>query len=181
MRVFLVQTAKGLFSSSGGYRANICLLRYLASRGHHVRQLCYSYPGETETCIQSMVNSGGRDPHLRKKLLRLRAEDGGPGTNMEVSQFIMDDGVEMVALDSKAFDEAFGGKKNLCKEISRETADYITVISPWSFPIVTSAFLTLIPTRTGRYHHGYTTLFLFCNRKSRTSRPHTSSATMACP
>ncbi|KAJ4358752.1 uncharacterized protein N0V89_003336 [Didymosphaeria variabile] len=57
-------------------------------------------------------------------MLHLRAENGGPGTNVEVNQFVMDDGVQIVALDSKAFDAAFGGKK-IYKDIAKETADYI--------------------------------------------------------
>lgn len=128
MRVFLVQTAKGLHSSSGGYRANICLLRYLASRGHHVKQLCYAHNGETEMYIQNMINSRERDPQVQKRLLHLRAKDGGPGIDVEVNQFVMDDGVQVVALNSKAFEAAFGGEKNTCKEMARETAEYIEVM-----------------------------------------------------
>ncbi|KAJ4320243.1 hypothetical protein N0V94_003507 [Neodidymelliopsis sp. IMI 364377] len=62
LRVFLIQTAKGLFSSSGGYKANLCLLRYLASRGYSVRQICYSHRGEIEAYIQTMAKSCRWDP-----------------------------------------------------------------------------------------------------------------------
>jgi hypothetical protein len=72
MRVFLVQTAKGLFSSSGGYKANICLLRYLASQGHSVRQLCYSHRGEADAVARTMAKSGGHDLQLHKRQLHLR-------------------------------------------------------------------------------------------------------------
>jgi hypothetical protein len=125
MRVFLFQTAKGLFSSSGGYKANICLLRYLTSRGHSVRQLCYSHRGEVETYVQKMAKSG-RDPKLSKRLLHLRAENGMPGTDVKVEELVTDDGVEFVALESEALDAAFGGKEN----INKETAEYIEVIEP---------------------------------------------------
>jgi hypothetical protein len=128
MRVFLIQTAKGIFSSSGGYKANICLLRYLASRGHSVRQLCYSYQGEVESYVRTMIKSHGRDPQVHKSLLHLRAENSGLGTDVEITELTMDDGVQFVALESEAFDAAFGGKINIYTEIARETADYIEVI-----------------------------------------------------
>lgn len=130
MRVFLVQTARGLFSSSGGYKANISLLRYLASRGHSVRQLCYSYHAEAETYAQTVVESGGRDPQLRDRLLHLRAENGRSGTDVKIEELVTEDGVEFVALESETFDAAFGGKQNVHKEMAKNTAEYIEVNEP---------------------------------------------------
>lgn len=127
MRVFLIQTARGLFSSSGGYKANICLLRYLASRGHSVRQLCYSHGDETEKYAQRMAKSSGHDPQLRRRTLRLRGENGKPSTDVNVAELVMEDGVEVVALESEAFDAAFGGKENHHRKMGRETAEYIEV------------------------------------------------------
>jgi hypothetical protein len=60
-RVFLIQTAKGLESPSGGYKANISLVRYLASRGHIVRQICQPSRGEVDAYIKKVAESGGRD------------------------------------------------------------------------------------------------------------------------
>jgi hypothetical protein len=94
MRIFLVQTAKGLLSSSGGYKANISLLRHLASRGHSVRQLCYSYRGEAEAYVQATTKSSGRDIDLRKRLLHIRAANGAPGTDVKVEELVMEDGVQ---------------------------------------------------------------------------------------
>ncbi|KAI0163952.1 hypothetical protein GGR57DRAFT_489673 [Xylariaceae sp. FL1272] len=124
MRVFLVQTAKGLFSSSGGYKANICLLRYLASRGHRVRQLCYSCRGEVEEYVQSATRDGW-NPRLRKGFLHLRALDGKPGTIVGVSRLDMEDGVEVVALETETFEIGFGGKGKMHKQMGDETAAYI--------------------------------------------------------
>ncbi|KAI1268074.1 hypothetical protein F5Y18DRAFT_415557 [Xylariaceae sp. FL1019] len=124
MRVFLVQTAKGLFSSSGGYKANICLLRYLASRGHCVRQLCYSCRGEVEQYVQT-ATSEGWNPRLRRSHLHLRAKDGSPGTVVKVSKMDMEDGVEVVALETETFEIGFGGKGKMHKEMGSETAAYI--------------------------------------------------------
>jgi hypothetical protein len=140
MRVFLIQTAKGLFSSSGGYKANICLLRYLASRGHTVRQFCYSYRDEVETYVQKMGKSSGRDPQRRTRLLHLRAENGTPETDVKVEELVMDDGVEVMALESEAFDAAFGGKDNIHNEMVRETAEYIEVTELPNFAILASAW-----------------------------------------
>lgn len=86
-----------------------------------------------------MVKSGGRDPQLHKKLLYLRANNGGPGTDVDVEELVMDDGVQCVALKSEAFDAVFGGKKNMYTEIARETAEYIEVIGLSNLIITTSA------------------------------------------
>ncbi|RBR20062.1 uncharacterized protein FIESC28_05341 [Fusarium coffeatum] len=122
MRVFLIQTAKGLFSSSGGYKTNYALLRYLSSAGHRVRQLCYSHCGEIEAYLKDKKNNGD---HLRTRILHMRPEDGRTGVNVKVHKFYMDDGVEVVALDSEAFDEAFGGKMSLHSKLSKMSAEYI--------------------------------------------------------
>lgn len=128
MRVFLVQTAKGLFSSSGGYKANLCLLRYLAWRGHAVTQLCYSHREEVEKYTETMMASGSHDPQLRTKLLHLRADKGRPAIDVKVHELIMQDGIRVVTLESEAFDAAFGGKGNVHQEMARETMEYIEVI-----------------------------------------------------
>lgn len=75
-----------------------------------------------------MAESSRRDPRLRKRLLHLRAENGAPGKDVHVEELVMEDGVEVVALESEAFDSAFGGKKNVYMGIAKETADYIEVI-----------------------------------------------------
>ncbi|KAK4135078.1 glycosyltransferase family 4 protein [Trichocladium antarcticum] len=48
MRVFLVQTAQGLTPSSGGYKANVNLLRMLSAQGHDVAQICYGLDLEVD-------------------------------------------------------------------------------------------------------------------------------------
>jgi hypothetical protein len=127
MRIFLVQTAKGLFSSSGGYQANICLLRHLASRGHSVRQLCYSYGGEVEEYAQTIAESGGYDLHIRRRLLHLDVENCTLGTDIKVEEFVMEDGIQVVSLETEAFQAAFGGKENMYNALAMETANYIEV------------------------------------------------------
>jgi len=137
MRVFLVQTAKGLLSSSGGYKANLCLLRYLASRHHSVRQLCYSHPGEIDAYVRTMARSG-RDPQHSKRQLHLRSGYGEPGVDIKVEELVMDDGVQVLALEKEAFDEAFGGKENILEAMPRETANYIEVTERILFSILSA-------------------------------------------
>jgi hypothetical protein len=127
LRIFLVQTAKGLFSSSGGYKANLCFLRYLASRGHYVRQICYPYPGEVRAYIEASIRSGRWDPQHSARYFQLRTEDGKAEIQINVDEFVLEDGVQIVALEKEAFDEAFGGMENILNTISKETADYIEV------------------------------------------------------
>ena len=86
-----------------------------------------------------MVKSGGHNPHLHKRLLHLRAENDRPGTDVEVDEFVMDDGVQIVALSSEAFDTAFGGKGARYNNLARETVDYIEVFKPSKFAAVASA------------------------------------------
>ncbi|EDU41654.1 thioesterase [Pyrenophora tritici-repentis Pt-1C-BFP] len=139
MRVFLVQTAKGLFSSSGGYKANLCLLRHLASRGHSVRQICYSHRGEVDAYVRTMTSSGEHNPELRKRRMHLRSGYGEAGIDLAVEELVVHDGVQYVALEKEAFDEAFGGKDNILKTMPRETANYIElqtnffVHHPWTY------------------------------------------------
>lgn len=127
LRVFLIQTAKGLFSSSGGYKANICLLRYLASCGHSVRQICYSHHGEVEAYVRKVTDSGKWDPQYRTRRLHLRSGYGEVGTNIKIEELTMEDGVQIVSLNKKAFDEAFGGSRTVLQTIPKETAEYIEV------------------------------------------------------
>jgi hypothetical protein len=127
MRVFLVQTARGLFSSSGGYKANICLLRYLASQGHAVRQLCYFYHNEVEDYVRRMAQTGSGEIKVCRRVLQVRGDNIVSGVDVAVVQLIMEDGVEIIALEKEAFDVAFGGKERLLEEMARETALYIEV------------------------------------------------------
>lgn len=165
MRVFLIQTARGLFSSSGGYKANICLLRYLVSRGHSVRQLCYFHHNEVEDYVQKMATESGHEVRVHKKILHLSSGSERSGADVEVVQLTMKDGVEIVALHKEAFDAAFGGKDNLHKEISRETAEYIEVTShttPRSvhFGLYWSFLLILFWRRREFYPHASLTSYL---------------------
>ncbi|KAG9562350.1 hypothetical protein KCU71_g7633, partial [Aureobasidium melanogenum] len=148
MRVFLVQTARGLFSSSGGYKSNICLLRYLASRGHSVRQLCYFHQNEVEDYVQKMLLKDGLEMRVHRELLHLSSGPEDSGVNVKVVQLTMEDGVEIVGLEKEAFDAAFGGKENLHNEMARETAAYI---EKGTLSARLSGFVTFLQNKIAEY------------------------------
>jgi hypothetical protein len=126
-RVFLIQTAKGLESPSGGYKANISLARYLASRGHTVRQICQPSRGEVDAYIKKVAESGGRDPQHDTRQWHLKTEDGESGTDVRVDNLIMEDGVQIIGLEDEAITMAFGGKENYHNQLTKDTAAYIEV------------------------------------------------------
>lgn len=74
-----------------------------------------------------MAEANDHDVRLRRRMLRMRSGQHTPDVNVNVVQLTMKDGVEIIALEKEAFDAAFGGKENLHKEMTRETADYIEV------------------------------------------------------
>ncbi|KAJ3044666.1 hypothetical protein HK097_001402 [Rhizophlyctis rosea] len=49
LKVFYIQSAHGLYASSGGYRANMSLARALLSNGHTVKMLAFVYHHELES------------------------------------------------------------------------------------------------------------------------------------
>lgn len=68
LRVFLVQTAQGLTPSSGGYKANISLLRTLTSQGHAAAQICYGLEQEVEQ-FATRAENRGVEPNITDSLL----------------------------------------------------------------------------------------------------------------
>ncbi|KAK4179113.1 putative glycosyltransferase [Triangularia setosa] len=64
MRLLLVQTAHGLTPSSGGYKANVCLLRNLSMLGHATAQVCYAFPKELEEYVRR-AKAKGVNPNLQ--------------------------------------------------------------------------------------------------------------------
>ncbi|KAK4156559.1 glycosyltransferase [Chaetomidium leptoderma] len=68
LRVFLVQTAQGLTPSSGGYKANISLLRSLSGQGNATAQICYANDDEVEQ-YASRAAANGIEPNVDNTLL----------------------------------------------------------------------------------------------------------------
>ncbi|KAJ4288702.1 hypothetical protein N0V88_007236 [Collariella sp. IMI 366227] len=75
LRVLLVQTAQGLSPSSGGYKANINLLRALTSQGHAAAQICYGRQDEIEQFIDR-ANFKGIELNKSSKPLSLVDKEG---------------------------------------------------------------------------------------------------------
>ncbi|KAK5228797.1 hypothetical protein LTR72_002684 [Exophiala xenobiotica] len=104
MRVFLVQTAKGLSSSSGGYRANLSLLKYLAHRGHAAAQLCFVWDQEVKAYCDEMVIAGLK-PDLQAQNVWMPIDERS-GISMRTYTFTSIDGVKNVAINASDFEKA---------------------------------------------------------------------------
>jgi len=101
MRAFLIQKKMGLASSSGEYRANISLLKYLSSQGHATAQFCFAKDGEVASLVAEAEAAG-------KKACLSRSEFQLPLNNdntipVGVSTFTSIDGIHMIALDATDF------------------------------------------------------------------------------
>ncbi|KAL1836253.1 hypothetical protein VTJ49DRAFT_5384 [Mycothermus thermophilus] len=64
MRIFLVQTAHGLYAPSGGYRSNYGFLRQLGAYGHAVGQTCYAFDNEIDDAV-AKARANGVDPQVK--------------------------------------------------------------------------------------------------------------------
>jgi hypothetical protein len=105
MRVLLHQSAKGLFSPSGGYKSNLTVLRYLASQGHTVEQVGCVHSTDISEYIADM-KSTGFETSIRKYQLQIPSTSK-PAQMINVSQFTMHDGVRVVALDAADVESVF--------------------------------------------------------------------------
>ncbi|KAJ4518130.1 hypothetical protein HRR83_003415 [Exophiala dermatitidis] len=120
MRVFLFQTAKGLFSSSGGYRSNLMLLKYLASRGHAAAQLCYVWDGEVENYCDEMV-ANGMDPELEFDKVTVPVDDD-TNVDLRTYSFIDADGLRNLAINLADFHKILPDQE-LAKDAARFIED----------------------------------------------------------
>jgi hypothetical protein len=105
MRVLLYQSAKGLFSPSGGYRSNLAILRHLASRGHVVQQIVYAYEREIHDYVAEEEAKSIKVEVSKDRL-------NGPWAphavvKIKVAWFTMSDRVGVVALDAANVDKLF--------------------------------------------------------------------------
>ncbi|KAK3381115.1 UDP-Glycosyltransferase/glycogen phosphorylase [Podospora didyma] len=75
LRVILVQTAQGLDPSSGGFKANVNLLRQLADLGHHTAQICYAVSEEVQLFVDR-AKEVGIQPHIESSTMPLQGVDG---------------------------------------------------------------------------------------------------------
>ncbi|KIY00057.1 uncharacterized protein Z520_03742 [Fonsecaea multimorphosa CBS 102226] len=118
MRVFLFQTAKGLSSSSGGYKVNQSLLKYLAHRKHTAAQLCYVWDSDIEAYCDEMI-AIGRKPDLETRVVSMPVDEGSE-VHLRTYTFTDDDGVKNIAINASDFSEALPDKV-----LARDTARLI--------------------------------------------------------
>jgi hypothetical protein len=105
MRVFLVQTAKGLAPSSGGYKANVNLLRSLSALGHATAQICYADEDEIEQFARS-AEAKGIKPNIVKSLIPV-LDPQGFLHKLHVRTFKDEYKVHNVAISRSEFNAAY--------------------------------------------------------------------------
>ncbi|KAM7208286.1 hypothetical protein V8F20_001264 [Naviculisporaceae sp. PSN 640] len=118
MRVLLVQTAHGLTPSSGGYRANLGLLRQLRSYGHVTAQLCYGSATEVDEFIQ-LATVFGVEHNLSTHYTYL-IDSQGDIFQIWIKIFNGHDGVQYIVIDRNAFSRIFP-----LDEFIPQTRDYL--------------------------------------------------------
>ncbi|KIW11002.1 hypothetical protein PV08_10301 [Exophiala spinifera] len=118
MRVFLFQTAKGLSSSSGGYKSNLSLLKYLAHRKHAVAQLCYVWDSDIDSYYAEMA-AAGLEPDFETRVISMPADDSTE-VLIRTYTFTTSDGVRNVAFNASDFMKALPDNV-----LARDTARFI--------------------------------------------------------
>ncbi|ETI26653.1 hypothetical protein G647_10414 [Cladophialophora carrionii CBS 160.54] len=105
MRVFLFQTAKGLSSSSGGYKANLSLLKYLAHRKHTTAQICYVWDSDIEAYCDEMIATGPK-PDLETRVISMPVDECFEA-HIRTYMFTDDDRVKNIAINASDLMDAF--------------------------------------------------------------------------
>ncbi|KAJ3279937.1 hypothetical protein HK104_001058 [Borealophlyctis nickersoniae] len=90
MRIFLIQSAHGLYASSGGYRSNVSLACAMRSKGHIIKMLAYVYPRD----LLHVPHSMDEPVHF------------APGRMSRVYRFTFN-GIDVVALNVDDFKSVF--------------------------------------------------------------------------
>ncbi|KAI8593158.1 hypothetical protein BDZ88DRAFT_405703 [Geranomyces variabilis] len=62
LRILLIQSAYGIFASSGGYRANLAFCRAMAAQGHAVLMLAFPYAADLKQLPAGDVEAAQEDP-----------------------------------------------------------------------------------------------------------------------
>ncbi len=120
MRVFLVQTAQGLTPSSGGYKANVNLLRMLCGQGHEAAQICYGVDLEIEE-YASRAEAKGIQPNVTNSVLSV-FDTQGVEHQLLIKTFTDQYKVYNVVISRKEFNAAFP-----VREFRADTKAYLQV------------------------------------------------------
>lgn len=128
MRVLLVQTAYGLTPSSGGYGANISLLRQLRGYGHVTAQICYGFEYEVDEFTQRATLNGVQH-NLVTRITHV-ADSHGDIQEIWIKIFTGHDRVQYIVIDLEAFLRIFPAQ-----ELIDQTRDYLEASSiPFHLP-----------------------------------------------
>jgi len=135
MRVFLVQTAQGLTPSSGGYKANISLLRQLRSFGHETAQICYGWDKEVEQFARTAAEKGV-EPNVTRSVVNV-VDPQDINHELVVETFNDEDQIHNIVISGRPFNVAYP-----VDEFLYDNKDYLEARIP-SFPRL------LVPSLTG--------------------------------
>jgi hypothetical protein len=105
MRVLLVQTAQGLTPSSGGYKANISLLRTLSDQGHETGQICYAAEEEVAE-FAARAEAKGIEPNITEATLTV-INPPGVVHELGVMTFTDEDNIHNVAIARRPFNKVY--------------------------------------------------------------------------
>lgn len=120
MRVFLVQTAQGLTPSSGGYKANVNLLRMLSAQGHDVAQICYGVDPEIDEYAHR-AEAKGIEPNVTNTVLSV-IDPKGVNHELLIKTFTDEYKVYNIVIGRTEFNAAFP-----VREFRADTTVYLQV------------------------------------------------------
>ncbi|KAK4139887.1 uncharacterized protein C8A04DRAFT_40355 [Dichotomopilus funicola] len=99
MRVFLVQTAHGLNSASGGYRSNYGFIHQLESYGHAVAQTCFAFDDEIEKAAVTAKSKGIKSELCRLPDVHLGKDpQTGQARRLKVTKFVDENRILNIAI-----------------------------------------------------------------------------------
>ncbi|KAL0469852.1 hypothetical protein QR685DRAFT_499921 [Neurospora intermedia] len=119
MRIFLVQTAQGLTPSSGGYKANVNLLRQLRLFGHDAAQICYGFEDEVEKYAE-LARAKGVEPNVTHHSGLPVIDSKGNQHELDVKTFMDEHGIHNIVISRVPFNEAYP-----TREFWQDTQDYL--------------------------------------------------------
>lgn len=129
MRVFLVQTAQGLTPSSGGYKANVNLLRQLRLLGHDAAQICYGFEDEVNKYAEQ-ARAKGIEPNVTSHSALPVIDSNGTQHELDVKTFMDEHGIHNIVISRIPFKKAYP-----TRDFWQDTKDYLEVPFPHDFPV----------------------------------------------
>jgi hypothetical protein len=120
MRIFLVQNVKGLWPSSGEWRANVYFLKYLASKGHATAQMCYATQEELAGYFAEAERQSWK-LNAQKSLLQF-SQGNDRTLQVPVTTFLTMDRINTIVVENEAFQKHYPSNA-----LDADVKDYIEV------------------------------------------------------